>query len=81
MHINVMVHVSPFKHFGSGWGETINNTLNIYCNADGFYNIQVVGTRDDPMMEEEYLNNPVEYKPKHPPKKTDEITSTVAPDK
>ena len=44
--------------------KTSNNTLNIYCNADGFYNIQVVGTRDDPMMEEEYLNNPVEYIPK-----------------
>ena len=64
MNINVMVHVSPFKHFGSGWGETINNTLNIYCNADGFYNIQVVGTRDDPIMEEEHLDNPLAYIPK-----------------
>ena len=64
MHKDVMVHVSPFKHFGSGWGETINNTLNIYCNANGYYNIQVVGTRDDPNMEEEYINNPVEYIPK-----------------
>ena len=58
-----MVHVSPFKHFGSGWGETINITLNIYCNANGYYNIQVVGTRYDPIMENEYLINPVEYIP------------------
>ena len=61
MNTDVMVHVSPFKHFGSGWGETINNTLNIYCNTDGYYNIQVVGTRSDPIVLEEYANNPVEY--------------------
>ena len=64
MHKFVMVHVSPFKHFGSGWGETINNTLNIYCNTDGYYNIQVVGARNDPAVEEEYINCPVEYIPK-----------------
>ena len=64
MNKDVLVYVSPFKHFGSGWGETNNNTLNIYCNADGCYNIQVVGTRDDSIMEEAYINNPVEYIPK-----------------
>ena len=64
MNKDVMVHVSPFKHFGSGWGETVNNTLNIYCNADGYYNIQVVGTRSDPVVLEDYENNPVEYIPK-----------------
>ena len=30
MNSNVLVYVSPFKHFGIGWGETVNNTLNIY---------------------------------------------------
>ena len=64
MNKDVMVHVSPFKHFGRGWGETIDNTLNIYCDADGFYNIQVVGTRNDPNVQEEYINCPVEYIPK-----------------
>ena len=59
-----MVHVSPFKHFGSGWGETVNNTLIIYCNTDGYYNIQVVGTSSDPVVLEDYANNPVEYLPK-----------------
>ena len=52
------------KHFGSGWGETVNNTLIIYCNTDGYYNIQVVGTRSDPVVLEDYENNPVEYIPK-----------------
>ena len=63
MNSNVLVYVSPFKHFGIGWGETIYNTLNIYCNADGFYNIQVVGTRSDPVVLEDYASNPVEYMP------------------
>jgi hypothetical protein len=64
MNSDVLVYVSPFKHFGSGWGETVNNTLHIYCNASGYYNIQVVGTRTDPTMDGVYENNPVEYIPK-----------------
>ena len=63
MNSDVLVYVSPFKHFGSGWGETVNNTLIIYCNAEGYYNIQVVGTRSDPIVLEDYANNPVEYIP------------------
>jgi len=61
---DVLIYVSSFKHFGVGWGESVgNNTLNIYCNASGFYNIQVVGTRNDPLMENVYENEPVEYQP------------------
>ena len=61
---DVLVYVSPFKHFGIGWGESVgNNTLHIYCNAAGFFNIQIVGTRDDPLMEGVYENEPVEYIP------------------
>ena len=36
----------------------------IYCSTDGCYNIQVVGTRSDPIVLDEYANNPVEYIPK-----------------
>ncbi len=64
MNSEVLVHVSPFKHYGNGWGETIDNTLNNDCNADGYYNLQVVGTRSDPIGLEAYANNPVENKPK-----------------
>ncbi len=63
MNSDVLVYVSPFKHFGSGWGETVNNTLIIYCNAEGYYNIQVVGTRNEPMMQDIYATQPVEYIP------------------
>ena len=44
---NSQVFVSPYKHFGSGWGEVKNNKLYIYCNAVGQYNILVIGTRKD----------------------------------
>ena len=27
MNTDVKVYVSPFKHFGSAWGETVENTL------------------------------------------------------
>ena len=60
---NVLVYVSPFKLFGSGWGETEGNTLNITCSEDGMYNIQVVGTRDDQVMQDDYAQFPVEYIP------------------
>jgi hypothetical protein len=54
--------VAPFRHFGVGWGESVgNNTLNITCSEAGSYNILVVGTRDDPLMESVYLNELVEY--------------------
>jgi hypothetical protein len=59
---DVLVYVAPFRHFGAGWGESVgNNTLNITCSEAGLYNIQVVGTRDDPLMENVYQNEPVEY--------------------
>ena len=61
---DVLIYVSSFKHFGVGRGESVgNNTLNKCCNASGFYNIQVVGTRDDPLMENVYETEPVEYIP------------------
>jgi hypothetical protein len=61
---DVLIYVSSFKHFGVGWGESVgNNTQQLYCNATGFYNIQVVGTRDYLLMENVYENEPVEYQP------------------
>jgi hypothetical protein len=58
----VLDNINPFKHFGSGWGESVgSNTLNITCSETGTYNIQIVGTRDDPLMESVYANEPVEY--------------------
>ncbi|SVC84267.1 uncharacterized protein METZ01_LOCUS337121, partial [marine metagenome] len=44
-----MVWVSPYKHFGSAYGEvTADQCCVIICsNEDGCYNVLLVGTRKD----------------------------------
>ena len=61
LNTDVLVYVSPFRHFGAAWGESVGNTLNITCSEGGLYNILVVGTRDDPVMDGIHENEPVEY--------------------
>ena len=61
INTDVLVYVSPYKCFGSAWGETANNTLIINCSADGTYNIQVIGTRNDKVCQDEYAKFGVEY--------------------
>jgi hypothetical protein len=41
------VFASPLRHFGTAWGETTGNTLNITANAAGDYNVLVFGIRKD----------------------------------
>ena len=62
LNTDVLVYVSPFRHFGVAWGESVgNNTLNVTCSETGTYNIQILGTRDDPVMDGIHENEPVEY--------------------
>ena len=44
-----MVWVSPYKHFGSAYGEvTTDQCCLVVCsNSDGCYNVLLVGTRKD----------------------------------
>lgn len=46
---NTQIWVSPFNHFGSGWGEISNDLtqLHIHCEKKGAYNILCIGTRKD----------------------------------
>ena len=46
---NDMVWVSPYKHFGSAYGEvTTDQCCLVVCsNSDGCYNVLLVGTRKD----------------------------------
>jgi hypothetical protein len=61
MNADVLVYVSPYKHFGVGWGETDKNKLIVNCAISGTYNIQVVGTRNDQVVQDEYNKFGVEY--------------------
>jgi hypothetical protein len=61
MNTNVLVYVSPFKKVGSAWGETEQKTLNVCCSVHGTYNIQVVGTRNDQIIKDDFAKFGVEY--------------------
>lgn len=44
---DVVVYVTPHKHFGAAYGEVDGNTLTITSNEDGEYNVLIMGTRND----------------------------------
>ena len=49
LNINDMVWVSPVGHFGAAYGEVSEDqkSLTITANADGKYNVLLIGTRKD----------------------------------
>ena len=61
MNVDVLVYVSPYEHFGAAWGKTDQNKLIIKCSVDGKYNIQVIGTRNDQVIQDEHSKFGVEY--------------------
>ena len=48
---NTQVWVSAVKHFGQAWGETDGCTLNVNAEAGGFFNVLVIGQRNDPAVQ------------------------------
>ena len=44
---NVIVFITPFKQFGSGWGECIDNTLKIHTTSTGKWNVLITADRND----------------------------------
>ena len=44
---DVIVFVTPFKHFGSGWGECVANELQVHTTTKGQWNILITATRND----------------------------------
>ena len=44
---NVIVFVTPFKHFGSGWGECVDNTLHVHTSTKGHWNVLITASRND----------------------------------
>ena len=62
MNSDAKVYVSPYKHFGAGWGDVVENTLYITASTTGTYNIQVIGVRSDQIALDEFETYGVEYK-------------------
>ena len=44
---NVIVFVTPYKHFGSGWGECVDNTLHVHTSTKGHWNVLITASRKD----------------------------------
>ena len=42
-----IVMVTPFKHFGSGWGEVEGNTVTIHVTTLGQWHVLLTGGRKD----------------------------------
>ena len=61
MNADCLVQVSPFRHFGVGWGEVLGGELQVTVNSAGTYNALVLGTRSDPQALDEFALYGVEY--------------------
>jgi hypothetical protein len=57
---DAMVFVTPFKHFGNGWGECVMNTLHIHTTTKGQWNVLVTASRND-MCATQMCPQEVEY--------------------
>ena len=64
MNTDVLVYVSPYEHFGAAFGKTDKNKLIVKCSIEGTYNIQVIGTRNDQVIQDDHAKFGVEY-PEH----------------
>ena len=63
----VTVHVCPYQHFGSGWGECQGNTVTLHATTLGKWHVLVVAARADDCAEN-HCEQEVEYLP--PPAQT-----------
>lgn len=61
LNTNSLVYVNPFKHFGIGWGEVIEDKCIIEVNKTGMYNILIFSDRHDPTAMENFNKFGIEY--------------------
>ncbi|MDD5456835.1 MAG: hypothetical protein PHV30_07375 [Candidatus Margulisbacteria bacterium] len=59
---DVLVFVSPYKNFGRGYGEYIdNNQYKITVDTAGLYNVLIFGDRKDKVAEDDFNKFGIEY--------------------
>jgi hypothetical protein len=56
-----LVYVNPYKHFGIGWGEVVDDKCIIEVNKTGSYNVLIFGDRHDPVSLENFDKYGIEY--------------------
>ena len=62
---DVIVFVTPFKHFGSAWGECVDNILHVHTSTKGKWNILITASRAD-VSATTICPQEVEYIPEEP---------------
>ena len=62
--VDPIVHVTPYKCFGAGWGDVDaeGKTLTVTVNQAASYRVTLFATRNDPGSVEEFSQYGVEYK-------------------
>ena len=66
---NVMIFVSPFKHFGQAWGEQDMeepSLIHVTVSKGGVYNVMVTADRNDECARSEMCPEDLEYIPETP---------------
>lgn len=59
---DALVWVTPFQHFGRGWGVVKQNDCVVTVNKSGWYNLLVFGDRKDPGAKANFDAYGVEYR-------------------
>ena len=62
--VDPIVHVTPFRHFGVGWGDVDaeGKVLTVTVNQPGDYRVTLFATRNDPGSVQEFDQFGVEYR-------------------
>ncbi len=65
---DICVHMSPYKHFGSGWGELATDgfTVTLHVSTVGQWNILITGVRNDECGRK-CADAPIEFQEDIPP--------------
>ena len=68
---DVHVMITPYQHFGSGWGECIGNTIELHTTTLGKWHVLITAARKDECVkmcpqEIEYIPKPIEQTKNHP---------------
>ena len=44
---NITIHLNPYQHFGSGWGECDGNTVTCHVTTLGQWHVLIMADRKD----------------------------------
>ena len=64
---DVMIQITPYQHFGSGWGERLENSIELHVTTIGKWHVLITAARND-VCATTMCHQKVEYVPVELPK-------------